>query len=470
VGQADDDPSNDATEPFLAVQETAPEADVAEAADLVEEFDAHVAEIEAETPAEEDVSDDPHAGASKDEAEDEAGPSDMISRVMQTQSDAEEAAEAPSEEVSEEASDAAPQVRIVRMKRADFEAAQRATAEPETPAPDFGLLDGAEDLDEYLEDSDYTDAGLESTEIDLDLQNALAAADLDVSEDLEQVSDADVAEDGSADAEDEVEAAEAHDDASEDAFDEATSDAQDADEAAADDASAFPAEEHDVDGAALDRLMSEADAKMEEPEGSRRRDAIAQLKAAVAAKEAARQVGDDDDDDADVENAFRNDLSEAVEQDSPAPRPRPVVRPVGARTERPRPAPLKLVAAQRVDLPAPEPRDTPVRPRRVAAPTAELRAKEAGSFAEFADKMGATELPDLLEAAAAYTAFVEGADEFSRPQLLRRVRAITDGEFNREDGLRSFTDLLRAGRFTKVRNGRFQVADDTRFKPDRQAS
>lgn len=85
----------------------------------------------------------------------------------------------------------------------------------------------------------------------------------------------------------------------------------------------------------MDRLLSETDVKMQEPEGSRRRDAIAQLKAAVAAKEAARQVGEAYDDGQDVENAFRNDLSDAVRPEG-GPRPRPVVR-SGTRTERPRP-------------------------------------------------------------------------------------------------------------------------------------
>jgi hypothetical protein len=108
-------------------------------------------------------------------------------------------------------------------------------------------------------------------------------------------------------------------------------------------------------------------------------------------------------------------------------------------------------------------------PRRVAARKEDAQAQAAGSFAEFAKNMDATKLPDLLEAAAAYIAFVEGADEFSRPQLLRRVRSVSSGEFNREDGLRSFADLLREGRFTKVRNGRFQVADDSRYNPERRA-
>ena len=85
--------------------------------------------------------------------------------------------------------------------------------------------------------------------------------------------------------------------------------------------------------------------------------------------------------------------------------------------------------------------------------------------------MNAHELPELLEAAAAYTAFVEGvADGFSRTQLLSRVRSVAAEDFNREHGLRCFEDLLEAGRFVKVGVGRYRVADDTRFNPKRAAS
>jgi hypothetical protein len=354
------------------------------------------------------------------------------------------------------------------MKRADFDSAvQRgemgAQAKAPSPAkgPDLGMLDGAEDLDDYFEDSDFTDADMPNIEDD-NFAKDLAAIKADFEGDAAvELSAADLADDVASQARDAMSTAHI-------ALD-ATSD-DDAPE------NAFHAAEPQVDDAALDRLMSESDVQMKEPEGSRRRDAIAQLKAAVAAKEAARQVGEPEDDDQDVENAFRNDLSVAVRPEGAnssgtVARPRPVVR-SNTRTERPRPAPLKLVAAQRIDIDGADNQRgpaAPVVPRRVAARKAEAEAQAPGSFAEFAENMGATKLPELLEAAAAYTAFIEGADEFSRPQILRRVRALAGGEFNREDGLRSFADLLHDGRFTKVRNGRFQVADDSRYNPERRA-
>lgn len=107
---------------------------------------------------------------------------------------------------------------------------------------------------------------------------------------------------------------------------------------------------------------------------------------------------------------------------------------------------------------------------RVAAPLAEVSADTASNFAEFAENMGATALPDLLEAAATYTAFVEGSEDFSRPQIKKKVQLGSGVEFSRKDGLRAFNTLLRQGRISKVRSGRFQMSDETQFHPDTMAS
>ncbi|MGB7321876.1 MAG: chemotaxis protein CheA, partial [Albidovulum sp.] len=142
--------------------------------------------------------------------------------------------------------------------------------------------------------------------------------------------------------------------------------------------------------------------------------------------------------------------------------------------------PLVLVSEQRIDA-APDPRQDHevVRPRRVSVGGVEyigtdaepagtesgaLRPEEARSFAEFADRLGAASLSDLLEAAAAYTATVEGQPHFSRPQILQKVAHMSDDEdYSREDGLRSFGMLLREGKIQKISRGQFRISEASRF-------
>ena len=93
-----------------------------------------------------------------------------------------------------------------------------------------------------------------------------------------------------------------------------------------------------------------------------------------------------------------------------------------------------------------------------------LSPDEAKSFAEFAERLGATDLGELLEAAAAYTATVEGQPHFSRPQILRKVANFGDDEdFSREDSLRSFGMLLRQGKIQKISRGQFTITESSRF-------
>ncbi|MFN4159555.1 MAG: hypothetical protein ACK4GO_14280 [Gemmobacter sp.] len=246
------------------------------------------------------------------------------------------------------------------------------------------------------------------------------------------------------------------------------------------------------------RLLDAANSQMEEPESRRRLSAIAHLKAAVAATFADREAGNSPMPQADETRltAYRSDLEQVV-------RPR---RPVSGTSSAPppappaRPAPLVLVSAQRIDRPHPPAGPVqPVRPRRVAALTlapepaeripgpdqtggtarmAALIAHDGddeadddtgnifantADFADFAERMGAQALPDLLETAAVYAALVEGRDSVTRPQLIRRVIAAKGGdELTREDMLRSFGRLLRDGRIEKVRRGQFGLREGSR--------
>ena len=194
--------------------------------------------------------------------------------------------------------------------------------------------------------------------------------------------------------------------------------------------------------------------------------------------------------------AYRNDLAAVVRQ-AAAPD-------TNAPADTTRPAPLVLVSEQRIDRPgfvqdgpgtpvpdAPMVSVQPVRPRRPAPPMVpavipsethalpgdddialaladafeeDLEEDDGphnifdadSGFPEFAERLGATDLPDLLEAAAAYIACVEKLDSFTRPQLMRHIGAATEG-LSREDGLRTFGTLLRDGVIERSRRGQFAL-------------
>lgn len=232
----------------------------------------------------------------------------------------------------------------------------------------------------------------------------------------------------------------------------------------------------------LSRLMTEADAQMAGTENRRRISAIAHLKAAVAATVAERRlIGTPEK--ADETVPYRDDLNQAV-------RPRrPISQGHHAATARPvpaeaRPAPLVLVSEQRVDRSPAEANAeaAAIRPRRISTATlhareeiveleeetaedeAPMSASEATSFAEFAEGLGTQGLSDLLEAAAAYTAQIEGRPHFSPPQIMRKLSAIgSEGEFSREDRLRVFGRLLRQGKIAKVKRGQYAITEASRY-------
>ncbi len=229
----------------------------------------------------------------------------------------------------------------------------------------------------------------------------------------------------------------------------------------------------------LSRLMDKADEAFSGSENRRRFSAISHLKAAVAATVADRLSRGGSAKAADETQPFRDDLNQAV-------RPR---RPVahGTTTQRPsqvepRPAPLILVSEQRVDQESPQPALAAhvVRPRRVTAAQlirsevedeafelaeedpAPIAPAEAASFAEFAEAQGAQGLSELLEAAAAYTAQIEGRPHFSPPQILKKVAAV-DEAATREERLQVFGKLLRQGKITKVKRGQYAISAASRY-------
>lgn len=237
----------------------------------------------------------------------------------------------------------------------------------------------------------------------------------------------------------------------------------------------------------ISRLMAQADEHLEGPENKRRLSAIAHLKAAVAATVAERRATSDKPKDAEPSqlSRYRDDLAKVV---------RSKVGGGSAATERL--APLVLVSEQRIDRPRPvavpqpgpaatvqpaaqlvTPPAGPVMPRRIAGASSlafaqdeeEMEAlaeavADSGDFSEFAERLGAKSLSELIEASAAYLACVERREHFTRPQLMGLVQAaLPGGDIPREDGLRSFGTLLRTGRIEKVRRGQFALSDQSAY-------
>ena len=393
-----------------------------------------------------------------------------------------EAAQVDADETGEAEEDTAPRGRVLKVKRADIDRAiaegELEEVEEDAPAvleqPEKPALRIQRDPESTLSDEDEEDLARELAELEATLSSAAADTLTDAPEDAEEaVADEDDApeeETAEEDSQEDTAQEETVDiDVSEDDAEEVQAEVQ-AETAAEPEAEAPKAAPQrrslptlDADsGPDMNRLLAETDNQMDEPEAATRRDAITHLRAAVAAKKADMALGAPDAAERE-NNAYRSDLAEVVKPRRPAS--------TTARTERPaepRPAPLKLVAAQRIDTDQPR-NVAPVRPRRVAA-VAPAPVPQAGGFAEFAEEMGATQLPDLLEAAAAYMAFVEGMDDFSRPQLMNTVRQGGAEDFSREEGLRSFGQLLRTGKLQKLEGGRFKASEQIGFQPDARAA
>ncbi|WP_170750592.1 hypothetical protein [Ruegeria lacuscaerulensis] len=215
----------------------------------------------------------------------------------------------------------------------------------------------------------------------------------------------------------------------------------------------------DVSGMDQDvsRLMDKADVQMDDPAASDQRETYSHLRAAVAATEAERSGKAPERTLADADEDEYRDMTSSI-----SPR-RPEVEVTSTRPQPEALAPLKLVAEQRVDTQASS--DDPVTPRRVRAQEQD-NATEEGGFALYAQEQGAQSLPDLLEAAASYLSFVEGQEQFSRPQLMNKIRSLKQDEFNREESLRSFGQLLRDGKIEKAGGGRFAASTQIGFRPD----
>lgn len=435
----------------LAEDDRAESAEIDDAEEDVD-FDAILSAAPIATPAPQEV-----LAEQEPEAE-ETGADDFEDTLAALMADA-----TPTDTETNHAPETTPQTpplaRVIKVKRAEFEAA---VAE--------GIFEEDEDEDDDFDDDDDdnlfdTENTILSPEEEAELQRELAEVEAELA--LEDAITSDP------EPEAEVTAQAAEDDEQPDAAEDTAAEAEPIPPVAADqddlededDVAATPVQEQETrrfEGAAasndLTRIFDKTDTQLDAPASSQRRNAIQHLRAAVAATRAEHNAGStlrENVDDA----PYRSDLASVVR-----PRRPQIATPAerSARPEESRPAPLKLVAEQRIDTPR-----APIRPRRISAADLEVDIAEQskeGSFIAFAEEMGANSLPDLLEAAAAYLSDIEGRPQFSRPMLMGKLKEVEQERFSREDGLRSFGQLLRQGKLQKLAGGRFAVTEETEFR------
>lgn len=189
------------------------------------------------------------------------------------------------------------------------------------------------------------------------------------------------------------------------------------------------------------RLLDETDTKLNENETVRRRRVISQMRAAVAATKADRMVSNQlskQEQDEAEQNPYREDLTDAVEDLPLAEEDRKVSTP-----------PLVLVSSQRIHA----------------------DNDSENSAEKFAQSVGAKELSELMEAAAAFAVFSEGQSSFTRPEIMQLVTRMDPSlQLSREDSLRSFGQLLRQGTFRKLEPGQFTIDQATKYNPEQQAA
>ncbi|MEM9434770.1 MAG: hypothetical protein AAGA12_12680 [Pseudomonadota bacterium] len=366
------------------------------------------------------------------------------------ETDAELADALEDEYVEDLEDDTSAKIVVQRISRADLQA--------ETPET-FGSFDA----------SDETDAAVspEGRDDDVDDMEAELARELD---DIEEI----VEDEG-----DEITLNSEQLEGLQNLLDEtAQAEAEDARQARIERRSNQPLEDED---AAFSRLMDTTNKLEEDGEGSVRRASIAHLKAAVAANKADASIAEAAaaEDERELDQ-YREDLARVV-------RPgRAKRREDGELTVRPtslsdKPSPLVLVGEQRIDDDAgthgQSTNRADVQPRRISTSNLafeeefdeefDIESQTDMSFADYLEYVGAQDLPEHLEAAAAYITYIEGRDSFTRPMLMRKMDTISDETgHTREANLRSFGTLLRQGKLVKNKDGNFVIAKSSRFTPE----
>ncbi len=187
----------------------------------------------------------------------------------------------------------------------------------------------------------------------------------------------------------------------------------------------------------MDRLLAGAEDRMNDGASQRRRDAIAHMKAAVAAE----RSGD----------ATRATTDPRSWQDTLAAVRRGDARrtPDGDGAQQADGPPLVLDPARRLP--------------RGEGSGAERPRRETPGLRAFCREHGITEPADVIEAAAAHALLVDGRSHVSRGEVLSRATRAGPADLTRETALRLFGELRRSGVISKVGPDRFALGPASRF-------
>ena len=189
----------------------------------------------------------------------------------------------------------------------------------------------------------------------------------------------------------------------------------------------------------VSRLLKQTDQKMAHPGQSRRRNALAHLRAAVAANRG--EVPTD---------PATNDILKMSSSTHFAPNPSSQDAPSVGGNDSPMPKPLRLVEDQRVDA-----------PKAAAAEIAENNPIETPiDFATYAERVKATTLEAQIEAAASYLSLILKRETFARPNVFACVREVSEKPFVRRISIPIFNALIEQGKVKALEDGTFEISKD----------
>ncbi|WP_157960619.1 hypothetical protein [Primorskyibacter marinus] len=219
----------------------------------------------------------------------------------------------------------------------------------------------------------------------------------------------------------------------------------------------------------LSRLISKTNDEMGKAGGPHGRKAIEHLRAAVAATKAGLGMSRTARNDMrEQEQNYRQDLAKEVRTRSVPTAPDDIV---GLCNPSKRHAKLVLEVEQQIK---PSCRTPPSRndlTRTPAPSVSDPRQKKINhidrttTFAAFVSEVNAINLPDLMEAATVYLTFVEGHAQFSRRQLMSRLRTATHTDYSLTDRLQCLSRLLEKDKIRKLDCGMFKVTDQNKYVP-----